>query len=184
MYNWTVWRGWTHTRSRRFRDAHAQRTHSRTPALSRPWRPRGLNSPLSPAARASTREACRQPPSGRRAGGAARPGAPRGGPGRGGAGRLPGLGSGRPRRRAARETGRGGAQRQEAGRGLAEALGSEGGRGQLPEGRLAERAAPGPGAEPEPAGREAAQPRAGPRPQPSQHGRSDCAGRDPEPGQG
>lgn len=58
------------------------------------------------------------------------------------------------------------------------------GRGQLPEERQAESAAPGPGAEPEPAGREAAPPRARLRPQPRQHGRPDRTGRDPEPGQG
>lgn len=117
--------------------------------------------------------------------GALRVPAPRGGgPGRGWAGWLPGLDSGHPRLLAAPGTGRGGAQRQEAGRGFAEALGSEGGRGQLPEGRQTERAGPRPGAEPEPAGPEAAQPRARPQPQPRQHGRPDRAGRDPEPGQG
>lgn len=94
-----------------------------------------------------------------------RPCAPRGGPGPGRS--WPGFQAGALAARAARAapgTGRGGARSQEARRGRAEALGSEGGRGQLPEGRQAERAAPGPGAQPEIAGPQAAPPRALSRP--------------------
>lgn len=168
----------THTQAcARFRDAHAQPTHTRTQSGS-PSVHVVLNEPPA-LPRAYSRGATPNLPLGGGQG-ALRVWAPRGGgPGRGGAGRLRGLvlavrvlgqlrGPG--------GAGRGGPRRQEAGRGLSEALGSEGGRGQLPEGRLAERTATRPGAEPQPAGREAAQPRARSRPQPRQHGRPDRAG--------
>lgn len=176
--------GWTHTLRTAFGAAPAQLAGTVTP--SRPLAPTWSERTASTQLRASWRRAVPNPPSWWRVGGAARPGAPRGRArsGRGRPASRPGLWPPAPPGRSGDGPGRGAARRQEAGRGLAEALGSEGGRGQLPEGPQAERAAPGSGAEPEPAGREAAQPRARPRPQPRQHGRPDRAGRDPEPGQG